>query len=204
MIGIEQGVQTTGTRSAFLRRGATAGGTLVAGGFVAGAFPGFVSAAASPAQDVRILNLTLTLEYLEEAFYAQALRAGKLTPALRRFAETAGAHERAHVQFLEKALGRKAIKKPTFDFRDTITNPKKFSKTAVLLEDTGVEAYNGQAANLTKPVLEAAAKIVSVEARHAGWIRAIRGDNPAPRATDRSLTADAILERVKRTGFITS
>ena len=46
-----------------------------------------------------------------------------------------------------------------------------------MLEDTAVAAYNGQAANHeTKPTLKAAATIVSVEARHAAWIRDIVGE----------------------------
>ena len=55
-----------------------------------------------------------------------------------------------------------------------------------MLEDTAVAAYNGQAVNLTKPVLKAAATIVSVEARHAAWIRDIVGQPAAPQATDQA------------------
>ena len=83
-----------------------------------------------------------------------------------------GEHERAHVAFLRKALGNQADPKPTFDFGNTTTDGDRFAATAAMLEDTAVAAYNGQAANLTKPTLKAAATIVSVEARHAAWIRA--------------------------------
>ena len=65
-----------------------------------------------------------------------------------------------------------------------------------------MSAYNGQAGNLTKPALAAAAEIVSVDARHAGWIRAIRGENAAPDATDRALTARQVQAALKKTGFL--
>ena len=38
--------------------------------------------------------------------------------------------------------------------------------------------YNGQAVNLTPKTLAAAARIVSVEARHAAWARALAGKDP--------------------------
>ena len=49
------------------------------------------------------------------------------------------------------------------------------------LEDLAVATYNGQAVNLTPASLKAAARIVSVEARHAAWIRSIVGEVPATR-----------------------
>jgi hypothetical protein len=65
-----------------------------------------------------------------------------------------------------------------------------------------VSAYNGQAGNLTKPALAVAAQIVSVDARHAGWIRAIRGEDAAPNPTDRALTARQVTQALQRTGFL--
>jgi len=35
-------------------------------------------------------------------------------------------------------LPAKAVKKPKFDFKDTVTNVAKFQATANVLEDTGV------------------------------------------------------------------
>lgn len=192
------------SRSEFLKRAAVAGGTIAAGGVVLGGLPKLVSAAPSPAQDARILNFALLLEYLEAEFYTRAQRSGALSGETLRFARVVGAHERAHVAFLQKALGNKARKKPTFDFKGTTENQAKFQATAVLLEDTGVAAYNGQGPNLTKKTLGAAARIVSVEARHAAWIRDIVQKNPAPAAFDAARTKRQIEAAVVKTGFIQS
>jgi hypothetical protein len=73
-----------------------------------------------------------------------------------------------------------------------------------VLEDTGVAAYNGQGPNLTKKTLGAAAQIVSVEARHAAWIRDIVRKNPAPAAVDAARTKRQIERAVGQTGFVTS
>ena len=52
---------------------------------------------------------------------------------------------------------RPAVKKPKFDFGDTVTNQDKFKATAQVLEDTGVAAYAGQGPNiLQRPVVVAA------------------------------------------------
>jgi len=192
------------SRSEFLKRAAVAGGTIAAGGVILGGLPKLVSAAPSPAQDAQILNFALLLEYLEAEFYTRAERSGALSGETARFARVVGAHERAHVAFLRNALGSRARSKPTFDFKDTTEDQAKFQATAVVLEDTGVAAYNGQGPNLTKKTLGAAAQIVSVEARHAAWIRDIVRKNPAPAAFDPAKTKRQIETAVGNTGFITS
>jgi hypothetical protein len=101
-------------------------------------------------------------------------------------------------------LSKGARQKPTLDFGDTTSDPKRFTTAAIALEETMVAAYNGQAANLTKPTLAQAARIVSVEARHAAWIRALAGEDPAPSATDKPKTASQVQAEVNRTGFVRS
>jgi hypothetical protein len=192
------------SRAGFLKHAAVAGGTIAAGGVLLGGLPKLVTAAPSPAQDVRILNFALLLEYLEAEFYTQAAGSGALSGETAEFARVVGAHERAHVAFLRKGLGSQAGAKPTFDFKGTTENQARFQATAVLLEDTGVAAYNGQGPNLTKKTLGAAAQIVSVEARHAAWIRDIVRKNPAPAAFDPARTRRQIETAVGRTGFIQS
>lgn len=169
-----------------------------------GGLPRVASSAPSPAQDVRVLNLVLLLEYVEAAFYAEARAKGALGGKLRDFVTVVGAHEQQHLSFLKDALGSKARKKPRLEFGKATTDPDAFLAAAIMLEDTGVAAYNGQATNLTRAALAIAAKIVSVEARHAAWIRAIAGKPPAADATDPSLTQAQVLAALRKTGFLRS
>ena len=194
------------TRKSFLRKGA-----LIGGGLVAGAVPIAVatSQGGPPKSDVEILNFALTLEYLEAAFYQEANASGALNGELATFSSVVGAHENAHVAALQKALGSAATKKPTFDFKGTTSDKKKFAGTAQTLEDTGVSAYQGQAGRIKTPaILLAAGSILPIEARHAAWIRDIngRGDAPSPARTafSKPLSMDAVLAAVKDTGFIKS
>ncbi len=199
-------VDRTGhTRSSFLRRG----GAIVAGGLLAGAIPGRAFAAGVPKGDIAILNYALTLEYLESAFYAKANSDGALSGQYARFAKIVGQHEQAHVDALKKTLGSKAVKRPSFDFKGTTAKQSTFAQTAIVLEDTGVEAYQGQAGNIKTPaVLMAAISIHPVEARHAAWIRSIVGHgtgnpSPAPAAFNPAKDMSAVLAAVQGTGFIT-
>lgn len=164
--------------------------------------PRHAASAPSPEQDARILNFVLLLEYLEADLYTAAEESGALEGDLLEFARVVGEQERQHVSFFTETLGGDARAKPNFDFGDATENPERFAASAKLLENTGVGAYNGQAANLTKDALSAAARIVSVEARHAAWIRAILGEDPAPRATDRPLTEAQVVAVIDETGFV--
>ena len=192
------------SRGKLLKRALAAGGTVVAGGVVIAGLPRLALSAPSPAQDAEILNFALQLEYMESAFFSEASANGRLTGELLEFARIVRGHERAHVGFLRVALGRKARKRPTFDFGNATRDPQAFTPAAIALQDLMVAAYNGQAANLTKGALANAAKIVSVEARHAGWIRAIADRNPAPKATDVPKTAAEVTSAVKKTNFVES
>lgn len=198
--GAEQEAGTS--RGAFLRNAAILSGSVVAGGVLIGGLPKLVLGQPSASQDVEILNFALTLEYLEAEFYTRAENRGALNGELDRFAKTVGAHERAHVDFLLNALGDQAVEKPSFDFQGTVRDPQMFQQTAIALEDTGVGAYNGAGPKLTTETLAAAAMIVSVEARHASWIRDIAGENPAPDAVDPLLSRRQVLNTVEETGFI--
>ncbi|MGH8982326.1 MAG: ferritin-like domain-containing protein [Acidimicrobiia bacterium] len=203
------------SRAGFLRK-ATAGGVgLIGGAAFLGALPKLANAATIPASDIAILNFALTLEYLEGEFYAEAVRNNKLGLGVtKRFATVVAQHEKAHVDFLKKVLGTKAIKKPKFDFKDTTSVKAKFEATADVLENTGVHAYLGQVANIkTKAVLLGAGRILPVEARHAAWIRQIRfpaagargggsPQTPAPAAFEDGFSKARILAAVKATGFI--
>ncbi|HST41304.1 MAG TPA: ferritin-like domain-containing protein [Conexibacter sp.] len=195
------------TRGSFLRRAlAIAGGAVAVPAILA---PGVALGQSS--SDVDILNYALTLEYLEAAFYAEANARGALSGELAMFARTVGAHEDAHVAALQRALGSKAVRRPSFDFKGTTADPDTFWRTALTLEDTGVEAYQGAAVNIqSKDVLTAAISIHPVEARHAAWIASIasRGgtspSSPVPDAFNPARTMDEVLAVVQSTGFIST
>ena len=128
-----------------------------------------------------------------------------LSGELKVFAAVVGEHEAAHVAGLRQVLGRKAVKSPKFDFQGTTADPAKFAATAQVLEDTGVAAYKGQAPLVkSHVVLVSALSIHAVEARHAGWIRAINGAAPAPDAFDQPLSMKQVLAAVAKTKFIKS
>jgi hypothetical protein len=189
------------SRAGFLTKAAVATGGLIGGGAVLGALAS--PAAAATKNDVAIANFALTLEYLEAEFYTEAVRMGALRGQTLRFAQVVGAHERAHVAGLRKMLGRAAVAKPSFNFRGTTENASKFEQTAVVLEDTGVAAYKGQAGLIdSDAILKAALAIHSVEARHASWIRRIAGVSPSPAAFDKPKTKAQILAAVNSTRFI--
>ncbi|MDQ3778804.1 MAG: ferritin-like domain-containing protein [Actinomycetota bacterium] len=188
-------------RSSFLGRALVAGGALALGG-LAGARGDATAAAPSEQQDLRILNFLLTLEYAQQALYAEALSEGAVTGELRRFAEVAGDHEDEHIDALRALLGARAEPKPTFRFADAVRDAERFKAAALTLEESAAAGYIGQAANLTRRRIQDVARIVPVEARHAAWIRAIVGRNPAPSAADPARTPRQVMRTLERRGFV--
>jgi len=69
------------------------------------------------------------------------------------------------------------------------------SQAALLLENTGVGAYNGAAPSVqNKEVLASAGSIVQVEARHAAAINLLIGRSPTPnQGFDRPLMKAEVL-----------
>jgi hypothetical protein len=210
LVDRDEALSGTTRRDVFKRL--AAGGTVVTGGLMLGGLPSVaLGQGGSAQQDTDILNFALLLEYLESEFYVEAVASGALSGRLLDFATTVRDHELAHVDALRAALGSAAGDKPTFDFGNTTSDPGLFAATAQALEDTGVGAYNGQGSNLRRQTLPAAASIVSVEARHAAWIRRInngpdysggRTTRPAPRSFDQLLTLEQVQSIVGDTGFI--
>jgi hypothetical protein len=192
------------SRADLMTKAVAAGGALVGGGTLLAGLPRLAASAPSPDQDVRVLNLVLLLEEVEAAFYGEALARARLTGELRRYARIVGGHERAHVRFIRSVLGGKARPRPTLEFGSATSDEDEFTAAAITLEDTVVAAYNGQAANLTTQGLRAAARIVSVEARHAAWIRDIAGKPPAAEPTDPAISERQVRAAIKRTRFLKS
>jgi rubrerythrin len=204
-------------RGDFFRKAAVAGGGFLAGGVLVNGLASPALAAISTKKkskknDAKILNYALTLEYLEAEFYRQAVANNAFSSdQYKQFGTVVAEHEANHVSALKKALGKSAVKKPSFDFGDTVTDPAKFAQTAQVLEDTGVAAYAGQGPNISqRAVVVAALSIHSVEARHAAWIRFLNAGGstndpsklPAPVDFDKAKSEKAVLSAVKKTGFI--
>jgi rubrerythrin len=190
------------TRRTALETGAVALGAIAVGGVVLGEHADPAVSAPSAKQDAEILNFALLLEYVQSAFYAEGLSRAGLTGELKEFASTVAAQEQAHVAFLKQALGSAARTAPKTDFGDDTADAERFSLAAFKLEDLGVAAYNAQAPNLTKASLRAAARIVSVESRHAAWIRDLRGMNPAPDAAEPTVEAQRVIDTFKGSGYV--
>jgi rubrerythrin len=209
------------TRLGFLKKAGLAGGAFMGGGALLSALTPAAAMAASgkgrpPAKfgkgDVGILNFALTLEYLEAAFYNEASANQKKKTFIKDrqaqvFLKRVTADENAHVAFLKKALGHKAIAAPRVDFGGTTSSEAAFVKTSVALENTGVHAYSGQALNIKAPSTVAAAlSIVTVEARHASVAGLLLKPTPAnlspDGAFDTPFTAAQVLKAVEATGFL--
>jgi len=176
------------------------GGAALAGAAVAGA-PRLTDAAQLSQPDLRALNLLLLVEYTEQAFYAEALRRKKLTGEALEYAQAVAEQEKEHLNLIKGVLGGRAAAKPQFDFGDKTASREAFAAAAGDLEDLAVAAYNGQGTNVTTDILAAAGKIVSVEARHAAWIRSIVDQPPAPEATDTPQSAGEVLAGLRQTGM---
>jgi hypothetical protein len=185
------------SRGAFILRGAMAAGAT----YGLGAVSPFVSSALAKGGDVDIVNFALTLEYLEAAFYTEAIKKAGLSGPVLELAKEIRDNETEHVDALTatvKQLGGTPAKVPGVDFGGAFASKDAFLKTANVFEDTGVSAYNGAAPGIKNTdVLAAAGGIVQVEARHAALIRLARGKAPAPLAFDKASEAEAVLAAVK-------
>ena len=166
---------------------------------VTGAAAALASAAGSgpTGRDREVLRFARMLEQLQAAFYAEALRAGRLTGEPRQFAETVGRQEQAHLRYLRDELGAAAPPAAHYRFGDALRDDRAFVATAVRLEETGVAAYNGQAENVSRSTLRGLSRVMSVESRHAAWARAMAGRQPAPVAADVPISAAAALKAIQ-------
>ena len=191
------------TRAGFLRL-AAATGAAAAGGAALGGLRGVGSSAAAPSreQDAQILNALLTLEYVQEAFYTEAVERGGLKGELARLARTVGGQEREHVAFLSHHLGKRAAGRPRTDFGGAVTDGKSFTKTAIDLEEAVVAAMIGQGGNLTAGGVGAVTGLLSVEARQVAWLRNLAGVSPAPRAADPARKAEEVIQDLRDRGFL--
>ena len=131
--------------------------------------------------DVGVLNYAYALEQLEADFYDRVAKLANGAallgaPAFAYFQEVSK-HEAIHRDFFKAALDRDAAGQtlrgltPKYPAA-TFTDRANILGTAKTFEDLGVSAYNGAGKLLkTTAYLVIAGQIVSVEARHAAYIR---------------------------------
>ncbi|MBL7719220.1 MAG: ferritin-like domain-containing protein [Flavipsychrobacter sp.] len=126
--------------------------------------------------DIGILNYAYALEQLEAAFYtrvAESSFSSGFSASEQALLTDIRDHEIAHREFFKAALAGNAIPALEVNF-DAIDFGSRTSvlNAARTFEDLGVQAYNGAGQLITTgDYLVLAGKIVSVEARHAAYIR---------------------------------
>jgi hypothetical protein len=139
--------------------------------------------AADFGSDVDVLNYALTLEYLESAFYVQGIAAGLLSGTEKDYIDSIGADEAYHVTAITatiKQLGGTPVSAPGVDFGAAFDSRTSFLTASHTFENVGVGAYLGAAGFIkNKMVLQAAAGIFGVEARHAAIVGNLLGLDPA-------------------------
>jgi hypothetical protein len=210
------------SRREMLKRAGLGGAGLIGGGAALGLLSPFEAFAASGAtgpyahrrsakNDLRIGNYALTLEYLEAAFYTQAVKNGALSdPDIAQFAKVVAGHERAHVKELKAVLGKAAVSSPKVDFGKAVTDQTTFIKTAAAFEPVGTAAYAGAGPYIHNlAILKAALSIHSVEANHAAWAASLLkykqidpSAKPAPHANNPAYGYKKVLRIVGKTGFV--
>ncbi len=174
--------------------------------------------------DVTILNFALRLERLEAAFYTQGL--AKFAPS--DFANSAFAksltgtqvglaysyfqqiqqHETTHVMQLSatiQMLGGTLVPPDCYGFSaygtdlTTFKSADSFVAVAMLLENTGVMAYDGAISLISAAnIRTAAATIATVEARHAAYLNQLNGVTPFPAAFDTPAAATDVLNAASK------
>ncbi len=138
-----------------------------------------LAAAADFGSDIDVLNYALTLEYLEATFYKQGQAKNLLSGTEKGYLDTIAADEQAHVDAITatiKKLGGTPVAAPAVNFGDAFSSREKYLTTSHTFENVGVGAYLGAAGFIkNKDVLQAAAGIFGVEARHAAIVGSLLG-----------------------------
>lgn len=155
--------------------------------------------------DFGVLNYAYALEQLEAAFYIQVASnpPSGFSAIEKQYFQDIQYHEIAHREFFKNALGTAAIGSLAVDFSTiNFTDRSSVLNAAKAFEDLGVAAYNGAGVRIkTDAYLVLAGKIVSVEARHAAYIRdlispgSFSGPDVVDATTglDQALTPDKVL-----------
>jgi len=159
------------------------------------------------ANDALVLKFANLLENLETQFYAQGLAkfqssdfsdAGFTSPEMvTEILTSIHLDESTHETFLEQALMDNGATPLMcdFDFSSALTDVATMAATARVVEMVGVSAYLGGATLIDDPlILDAAASILTVEARHSLLLNLMSGEGSAlPQAFDIPFTPQEVL-----------
>jgi len=133
--------------------------------------------------DDATLNYALFLEHLEAAYYTQGLNQfsqqdfadASLPSEVYNYLGLIRDHETSHVALLTSVLSsRGATPVQACSYNFGFTSVPEFILLARGLEEVGVMAYDGAANAITDAgLLQAAATIATIEARHASYLNAV-------------------------------
>jgi hypothetical protein len=184
----------------------------------AGVAPNVVNAQ-SFSSDVDVLNYALRLERLEATFYtlglakfgvadfaasnfAKSLTSAQVTAAYG-YIQAIQQQEVSHVNQISAAimgLGGTTAAPDCYGFQPyggdlkSLATADSFIAVAMLLENTGVMAYDGALSLFqSQTLMTTAATIATVEARHAAYLNQLNGVSPFPAGYDTPATAQGIL-----------
>ena len=171
------------------------------------------------ANDINALNYALTLENLEAYFYTTYLamfnetdfEAANYSSTVYTYFTLIMNHEIAHVAYLNStitSLGGTPV--PPCNYTFNVSTVEEFIETARILENTGVNAYDGAIATL-KYILKnreklmfcsnldlrtAAASVATVEARHAAYLNELLGFSAFPDDLDNATQPAEIRDQI--------
>jgi hypothetical protein len=191
------------TREAFLVRATLAAGALYGTGAVA---PFVREALAQEREklevggDINVLNFALTLALVEQNLFAQGVDRARLGPRAASLAREMVRNEAAHVRELRSIITRRGgrpVAPPEADFGTAFSSQARFLEVAALVLATTVAALDGASTEMeSKEVLIRIATMNQVEARQVSLVRLLRGEDPAPKAFEDTLSIPQARDRL--------
>lgn len=163
-------------------------GALAAAAWGVGSLGAYVdrSLAASGNDDVRLLNVALELEYMQERLFTETSPLWSATGDLKQLLEALAGEERQHQRALRglvRKLGGKPASRTAFGF--DYWDKESFLRIATEVETTAAGAYTGLIPRLdSREAVDLAISIAQVEGRHSAALNMRNGEPPAPEALE--------------------